>query len=146
MDFTFISLNATVCLGAGNNGITDEGAKALAAAISSPSSRIMTLQLANNQIGEVGAVALLEAARRSGTLTTVDLRGNNAAMRAKRAQPAAFKEELGCNLLLIHGLGPNWPMESTAKSQKEVVAALQVCGLSRTSRHSRTDTCCHLWL
>jgi hypothetical protein len=97
----------------------------------------MTLQLAKNQIGEAGAVALLGAARQSGTLTTVDLRGNNAAMRAKRAQPAAFKEELGCNLLLIHALGPNWPVESTAKTLNEVDAALQVCcGLSCASRYS----------
>ena len=111
---------------AGGNGITDEGAKVLAAVIAAPTSRIMTLQLANNRIGEAGAVALLDAARQSGTLTTLDLRGNAAATRARGAQQAAFKEELGCNLLLVHALGPNWPMDSTAKTQAAIEAALQV--------------------
>eukprot|EP01043_Picozoa_sp_COSAG02_P040671 COSAG02_NODE_3311_length_6956_cov_3.255359_6_plen_100_part_00 len=93
----------------------------------------MTLQLANNRIGEAGAVALLGAARQSGTLTTVDLRGNAAATRARAAQPSAFKEELGCNLLLIHALGPSWPMDSAAKTQTEIAAALQVCKLMMCS-------------
>lgn len=86
----------------------------------------MTLQLANNKIGEAGAVALLHAARQSGTLTTLDLRGNVAAIRAKAANPAAFKIELGCNMLLLHALGAEWPEQSTAKTSEAISAALQV--------------------
>lgn len=75
-----------------SNGITDVGAKLLARAIadsssSSSSSSIMTLQLANNKIGEAGAVALLKAVQQSGSITTLDLRGNAAAMRARTVRP-----------------------------------------------------------
>ena len=98
----------------------------------------MTLQLANNKIGEAGAVALLNAARQSGTLITLDLRGNTAAMRANGAHPTAFKEELGCNLLLIHALGPRWPAQSTVTSAEAIDAALQVLALTLTLSHSLT--------
>jgi hypothetical protein len=47
----------------------------------------MTLQLANNKIGEAGAVALLKAVQQSGSITTLDLRGNAAAMRARTVRP-----------------------------------------------------------
>lgn len=129
VDMLYMNLTShitTVSWRAGKNGITDDGAKALAAVIVTPTSRIMTLSLANNKIGEQGAVALLKAVRNSGTVTTLDLRGNSAAMRATSAPADAFKEELGCNLLLIHALGPDWPVRSTAETSTELNAALKV--------------------
>ena len=106
----------------------------------------MTLQLANNKIGEAGAVALLNAVRQSGTLVTLDLRGNTAAMRATGAHPTAFKEELGCNLLLIHALGPRWPEQSAVTSAEAVADALQVCFNQIDCSLRTTVSSCHLYL
>lgn len=112
-------------LGLSKNGIGDTGAARLATAIAQRSSQLVTVTLANNVIGEAGALALLKAVRRSGTLTSLDLRGNPHALRGKMATPAAFKAELACNLVFLHAFGAEWPARATSAEGEPLAATLE---------------------
>ena len=102
-------------LGLAKNHIGDAGAIRLAQAITRAEQRqrqqrgagLRTLVLAGNaDIGEEGAQALLEAARQSATITTMDLRAN----KAIATLPAQLKPELSCNWVLREADG--WRTES----------------------------------
>ena len=93
-------------LGLAKNHIGDAGAIRLAQAITRGAG-LRTLVLAGNaDIGEEGAQALLEAARQSATITTMDVRAN----KAIATLPAQLKPELSCNWVLREADG--WRTES----------------------------------
>ena len=106
-------------LGLAKNHIGDAGAIRLAQAITRGAG-LRTLVLAGNaDIGEEGAQALLEAARQSATITTMDVRAN----KAIATLPAQLKPERSCNWVLREADG--WRTESNRQRLGALLAEAQ---------------------
>ena len=111
-------------LGLAKNHVGDAGAIRLAQAITRAEQQrgagLRTLVLAGNaDIGEEGAQALLEAARQSATITTMDVRAN----KAIATLPAQLKPELSCNWVLREADG--WRTESNRQRLGALLAEAQ---------------------
>lgn len=91
-----------LCLGA--NGIGDEGAQAVAAALLSPSVALRRLSLRDNCITDKGALALAAALARNSTLEELDLWGNHLSEQGKKLILSAARCEA-----FVEGGPPEWP-------------------------------------
>lgn len=76
-------------LSLGGNGITDEGAVALAMTLATGRTKLHRLSLRDNCIGDRGALALAEALATASTLEELDLWGNDISEDGQRALLAA---------------------------------------------------------
>jgi hypothetical protein len=76
----------------GSNGITDDGAEALGAALTTSPANIKRLYLDNNKIGDRGAQAILCAACGHATIVEVDLHNNLLTRSGKLAAVASQKD------------------------------------------------------
>ena len=88
----------TALLGLGNNRIGDVGAKAMAEVLKSSGS-LVTLDLQQNRIGDVGAKAIAEALKSSGSMVTLGLNSNsNISAAAKQSLRDAVQGRQGFKL------------------------------------------------